>query len=84
MTRAALVAPARVKSAACYTTNIHCSRKPVRDERCPAQNRDQDQRVQQKLSQSLRLSTAPAVISQTAFIPFAEAAVKRDSTVGSA
>jgi hypothetical protein len=56
MTRAALLAPSRVKSAACYTTNIHRMRKPVRDERGPSQDSDEDQGVQQEISQSVRLS----------------------------
>src|SRR5688572_14282130 len=56
LTRAALFATSRVKSAACYTTNVHCSRKPTRDERARSQNSNQNQRVQQEVSQSMRLS----------------------------
>jgi hypothetical protein len=56
MARAALLAPSRVESAACYTTNVHRTRKPVRDERGPAKNCDEDQCVQQKIFQPVRLS----------------------------
>jgi hypothetical protein len=56
LTRAALVATSRIQSAACYTTNIHRTGKPVSDERGPAQDQDQDEGVQQKVSQSVRLS----------------------------
>lgn len=56
MTRAALVAPSRIKSAACYASNVHRPRKPTRDERARPKDADQDQCVQQEISQSLRLS----------------------------
>lgn len=56
MTRAALYAPARIKSAACCATNIHRARKPTRDERTDSQDPDQDRGVQQKVSQPLPFS----------------------------
>jgi len=56
MTRAALVAPFGVESAAGYTANVHRSRKPTGDERANPEDQDQNNRVQQKILQSLRLS----------------------------
>ena len=58
MTRAALLAPFGVESAACYTANVHRSRKPTGDERANPEDQDQNNRVQQKISQSSRLSAS--------------------------
>ena len=56
MTRAALYATARVKSAAGCATNVHRAREPTRDERAESQDPDQDRGVQQEVFQPLPFS----------------------------
>ena len=53
---AALSASPRIKSAACFTPNIHCASKPTGDERTCPKNSDQDNDVQEKVPQTLRIS----------------------------
>ena len=69
ITRAALVATARVQSAASCATDVHVTCKPTGDERTHAQDAEEDDGVQQKILQlscvsSLNVSrlSAPALV----------------------